>query len=136
MSACGHTPAPLLEEEGRFPNALVNCANHPSHSSHKAPNHTRSPTSPPSPLPSIPSPAAEKSSVATHMWQLQPSFTSSQPVHGLRARRQLLRLLRLLLLFLLQVKQALIDRDGFPLGCFVCDSPDECRLVYVIIRVR
>lgn len=73
------------------------------------------------------------------MWQLQPSFTSSQPVHGLRARRQLLRLLRLLrllILFLLQVKQALIDRDGFPLGCFVCDSPDECRLVYVIIRVR
>lgn len=101
---------------GQIPKALVK---HPSHSSHKAPTHTRTPTSPPSPLPSIPSPAAEKSSVATHMWQLQPSFTSSQPVHGLRSPRQLLRLLRLLLLFLWQVKQAFIDRDGFPLGCFV-----------------
>lgn len=47
------------------------------------------------------------------MWQLQPSFTSPQPVHGLWS------LLLLLLLFLLQVKQTFIDRDGFPLGCFV-----------------
>lgn len=104
---------------GQIPNAL---GSHPSHSSQKAPTHTRThahlPTEPPPQhsFPSIPSPAAEKSSVATHMWQLQPSFTSSQPVHGLRSPRQLLRLL---LLFLLQVKQAFIDRDGFPLGCFV-----------------
>ena len=50
------------------------------------------------------------------MWQLQPPFTSCQPVHGLCS---LLLLLLLLLLFLLQVKQTFIDRDGFPLGCFV-----------------
>lgn len=69
-----------------------------------------------------PVPSSRKSS-ATHMRQPQPPFTSPRSVH------------QRLLFLLLQAKRAFTSRDAFPLGCFVWDSPDEHRLVYVIIWV-